>query len=292
LGDLVGLYFASPSIIVPCAGIIFPSNYLISRFIFDESNNTLYPTLTIMLSIILLIVITGTSTCTENCSLLDHWKQIPFLVYFILASVVILGLLLFIRKVNQEILKKTTENQTLIDVNNIQIYIINELDQEIIYNKLDDKTMTNLNDLYGVTMCIVAGFFSSCSLLSVKVIIELLNTQFETTAIILTFIGSIFLLIIFFVTQQHYYNKVLKLFNLSFCVPIFQCSLISFSTISAIILFEEYKLYNVFQEVCFPLSLLGILISCMWLSKITHDENKLKNNEHPILKDLQPDMLL
>jgi DMSO/TMAO reductase YedYZ heme-binding membrane subunit len=272
LGDLVGLYFASPSIIVPCAGIIFLSNYIISRFVFNESVNSLYPTISIMLFIILLIIITGSSNCTENCSLLNHWYQLWFLIYAVIVTSVIVFLFFYLQNVKREI-----------ELQRLHYEIVNETVGEVHYRKLDDNKPHYIN---GICMCIIAGFFSSCSILCLKIIMELFNIGLNSTSIIITFTLTCILLVLSFVIQQKYYNEVLTLFDLSFCVPIFQCALIGYSTLSSILLFEEYKSYNIYQQIGFPLSLLGTIISCLWLWTVVNQEQQLK------FEDFQNNLLI
>jgi hypothetical protein len=184
LGDFGGLYFASPSVIMPMAGIIFPVNYIIGRYIFKETAKNLYPTIAIMFSVVFIIIVTEPANCNEyeKCLLSDHWSGILFLIYLALLVSLIIMLVIFIKKT------KHLEIHKLDQQSNLPTYVETSSDKS--------NRLVNLN---GVCVCVLSGFFSAMALLFVKIILELIKTGFQTQLSIGLFFIFFTLLILSFI---------------------------------------------------------------------------------------------
>ena len=105
--------------------------------------------------------------------------------------------------------------------------------------------------------CALSGMLGAQSVLFGKLVSELISTTLQGDDQLLSPFPYVFLfcMLSFVFSQLHFLALALSLFDALYCVPVFQCFFILFSTVGGAAFFEEFAAFSLSQSVVFPLGI-------------------------------------
>jgi hypothetical protein len=153
---------------------------------------------------------------------------------------------------------------------------LSTLDDDII---AAEAAYTKWEKIHPFSYCAISGAFGGQNILFGKMVAELLARTFSgdnqmkfglTYVFVICMLTSIFF-------QLHFLAKALSSFDALYCVPVFQCFFIVFSTLAGAAYFSEFSRFDVTQSLIFPmgmfLTLGGVYILSSRQMRVKHDSS-------------------
>eukprot|EP00808_Paulinella_micropora_P006620 g3986.t1 len=291
LGDFAALGMTAQSIVAPVGATTLVANTMFAHYFLGEAlrKEDILGTCMIVVGCIIAVLFGEHAVNTYTIEDLKSYYSRPlfliyaisvtllfFLLYYLLKKKVeplsdaideeveSLDLLLFEEKERSQLAEQECEEKTNADHGNQNVGtarkpITPEISPAM---KEADNSLSQLERKYKrwekfhpFSYCCLSGIFGSGNLLFGKMVAELLASTFAgqsqlgkplTWVFVICMVATIF-------TQLHWLAMALSQFDAMYCVPVFQCFHISFSTIGGACYFEEFNNFSAVQAIVFPL---------------------------------------
>lgn len=261
LGDFIALGIAAQSIVAPIGAMTLVANIFFAHYWLKESlpRKDLFATAAIITgSVVCAVAGDHTQTTYSLEELLSFYSQPGFIVYAIFVIIFVGGLYGLSKriepiKVNLNKAVCTYEQAKAAgqeSESELRALDENILAQEALYAKWEK--------IHPFTYCAISGAFGGQNILFGKMVAELLARTFSGDNQMIYFLTYVFVacmfLSIFF--QLHFLAKALSSFDALYCVPVFQCFFIVFSTLAGAAYFSEFARFNITQSFIFPIGMI------------------------------------
>lgn len=258
LGDFIALGIAAQSIVAPIGAMTLVANIFFAHYWLKEHlpRKDLFATAAIITGSIVCAV-TGDHTQTTYSleQLLSFYSQAGFIVYAIFVVIFVCSLYALSKHIEPIKVNLNTAirifDQAKAAGQDSELRALDEniLAAEALYMKWEK--------IHPFSYCAISGAFGGQNILFGKMVAELLARTFSGDNQMKYFLTYVFVvcmfLSIFF--QLHFLAKALSSFDALYCVPVFQCFFIVFSTLAGAAYFSEFSRFSVTQSLIFPVGM-------------------------------------
>lgn len=294
LGDFIALGIAAQSIVAPIGAMTLVANIVFAHYWLKEQlpRKDLFATASIITgSIVCAVTGDHTETTYSLEELLSFYGQAGFIVYAIFVVSFVCGLYALSKKIepikrNLNVAIRAYDQAKASGSSSCLI----ALDEDIL---AAEASYIKWEKIHPFTYCAISGAFGGQNILFGKMVAELLARTFSGDNQMKFFLTYVFVICmltsIFF--QLHFLAKALSSFDALYCVPVFQCFFIVFSTLAGAAYFSEFSRFNVTQSIIFPIGMIltlgGVYILSSRQMRVRHNSRVHPEPEEPPAPNMQ-----
>ena len=290
LGDFAALALAAQSIVAPIGSVTLVANMVFAQYWLKEtlSRRDLCGTVLIILGSVLTVAFGDHSD--PEYSLSDFRRYFGYTASIIYALVVFLfcvalyGLILYLRPMKRRIVE-THKSLEMVDSDAVRQQLLkdNVEFQAVI------KRYAPWEKSHPFFLCALSGVLGAQSVMFGKMVSSLISTTMQGDNQLFSPFPYIFLIsMLFFIFSQiHFLALALAYFDALYCVPIFQCFFILFSTVGGATFFQEFSNFSTMQAIIFPLgvfiTLLGVFVLAQRDSSAVAPDGRFEGPGHHVM---------